>query len=86
VGERKVGVEVAKLAAKRAILIVADFNDAVFDAERISEVIAEGMSGNFNGPALQRFAVKERGPWSIRFGCAAARKRGDEEGERCEIF
>jgi len=62
VGVGVVGEEVAEFFVESRVFIVLAFEDAVFDAEGVVGVFAEGVFGDFWGPSGEVFAIEEGDP------------------------
>jgi len=62
VRERLPVEEVAELSIEGAPVVVAHLEQAILHAERVVEVLAEGMAGEFDVPAFQVFAVEQLNP------------------------
>ena len=62
VGEWRLVEEVPELAVELGILVVGDLQDAVFDAERVAEVLAGVVALDLGFPAVEVLAVEERDP------------------------
>ena len=69
VGVRVLVEEVSELAVETLVLVVADLEQAVFDAEGVAEVVAELVLGDLRRPALQVLAVEQHDPvFLVRVG------------------
>ena len=62
VGERVLVEEVSELAVEALVLVVADLEQAVFDAEGVAEVVAEIVLGDLRRPAFEVLAVEQDDP------------------------
>src|SRR5262245_61932827 len=60
--------EVAELLVKRVVLVVAYLDQAVFDAKRVTEVLAKVVPGNLRRPAVEVLAVEQRFPLVLVVG------------------
>lgn len=69
----------AVLVVEFGVVGVGDFEDAVFDAEGVEGVCAEGVFGEFGGPAGEVFAVEEGKP-AVVF-CGVGEGGGEQNGE-----
>ena len=67
-----IGVEMSEFSVELRILIVASFENAIFDVEGIVRVFARGRADDFRRPAAQIFAVEKRHP--LGFSGFAGRK------------
>jgi hypothetical protein len=74
VGVGEVGVEVAKLFVEFGVVSVFAFEDAAFDAEGVVGIFAEGMLGDFRGPAGEVLAVEKGNP----FGGVGGEEKSDD--------
>ncbi len=63
VGVGEVGVEVAEFFVEPGVFVVFAFEDAVFDAEGVEGVFAEGVLGNFGSPAGEVLAIEKGDPF-----------------------
>lgn len=81
---RKVGKEVAELAVKGRVFVILALQNAVFDAEGIEGIFAEGVFGDFRGPAREVFSVEERDPLGGLGGKGENNnRRGEGDFHRC---
>ena len=72
VRERLFVEQVAEAVVEWAVvLVVRDFQDAVFDAERVGEVVARFVAFDFRRPAGEVAAIEELNPVAGGFGGAA---------------
>ena len=62
VGVGEIGEEVTITTFEGAIFVVVHFENTVLNSESVAVVRAEGFTGNFDGPAVEVFAVKEGDP------------------------
>jgi hypothetical protein len=53
---------VAVLLVELLVAVVADLEDAVFDAKGVGEVLAQRSLGDFDGPTGEVLAVEQRHP------------------------
>ena len=74
VGVGEVGVEVAKLFVEFGVVSVFAFEDAAFDAKGVVGIFAEGMLGDFRGPAGEVLAVEKGNP----FGGVGGEEKSDD--------
>ena len=69
VGKRLVVEQVPEAAAERArVFVVADFEDAVLDAEGVGEIVAGVEAFDFRRPAFEVAAVEELDPLAVGLG------------------
>ena len=52
----------AESAIELGIVVVADLDDAVLDAKGVERIFAEGVLGDFDGPALEVAPVEQGNP------------------------
>ncbi len=93
VGEGGVVEEMAEAVGEFVIAIVADGEEAVFDAEGVGEVFADGVAGDLGSPAGEVLAVEKGEPvffvgWIVGLGEGGGGEE-EEEGKRfhdCECI
>ncbi len=75
-----------ELTVELGVLIIGNLQDPIFDAERIAEVLAEGVSRDLRLPPIEVLAVEQ---WDPRFlagdiltGCFERAERDSEQGSR----
>lgn len=85
IGEWFLVEEMAELAVEALVLVVSDLDQAVLDAERVAEVVAEFVLRDFRCPALEILAVEEHQPVflrEIRIGGRCLLREGGAGAER----
>lgn len=63
VGVGEVGEEVAEFAIELRVFVILAFEDAVFDAEGVEGVFAEGVFCDFGSPAAEVLAIEKGDPF-----------------------
>lgn len=58
----EIAVKMAEFFIEGGVFVVAALEDAIFDAESVVGVFAEGVSGDFGSPTGEVFAVEEADP------------------------